>query len=98
MREFIVGVDLDRQRLAGKQELEQQGGAWCIFIDALEPQLPDGVARNVDAAPWSDVCDPPWFARNLHRGMFDGHGLSLPLTRISKRLLLVGAVGKIWRG
>ena len=75
-RKGIVGVNLDRQWLAGKQQFEQQGRGWRIFIDALKPQLTDCVARTVNAAPGMEIGDAPWLAHDLHRGMFDGHRLS----------------------
>jgi len=43
---------------------------------ALKPQLSNRVTGNVDAAPWMEIADPPRFARNLHRGMLDGHRFS----------------------
>jgi len=74
--EFIVRMNLDRQRFAGKQELEQQSRAWRIFIDALKPQLSDGALRSVNTAPGIEISDPPKLAHGLHGGMFDGHRLS----------------------
>ena len=42
-RESVVRMNLDRQWLAGEQQLEQQGRGGRILVGPLEPQLADGV-------------------------------------------------------
>ena len=45
-------MNLDRQWLAGEQQLEQQGRDWRIFIGALKPQLSDGITYLQDGYWW----------------------------------------------
>ena len=75
-RERIVRMDLDGQRLACEQQLEQQGRNRSVFVGPLEPQLPHGITCTVDAAPWLEIIDPPGLVNDPYGGMFDGHILS----------------------
>jgi hypothetical protein len=69
-------MNLDRQRRAGKQQLEQQCGDWRGLIRPLKPQLSDRATRTVNITPGPQIGYTPRFAYDLHRGMFDGHRLS----------------------
>jgi hypothetical protein len=49
-------MNLDRQRFAGEQQLEQQGRGWSIFIDALKPQLScHGLIRSLYGLNFSEI-------------------------------------------
>jgi hypothetical protein len=69
-------MNLDRQRLIGEQQLEQQGRDGRVVVRALKPKLSDPIAGYVDAAPGMEIHNPPRLARDLRGGMFDGHRLS----------------------
>ncbi len=69
-------VNLDRQGLAGEQQLEQECRARRTLVDAFEPQLADRVSGSVNAAPGAQIDAAPGFAGDLYGGMLEGHSLS----------------------
>src|SRR4029077_8485432 len=73
MRERIVRMNLNRQRLFGEQQLEQQPWVWRFQIGALKPELADRDAVRLNIAPWQEVGAPPGFAHNSRAGMLDRH-------------------------
>ncbi|MEY9117098.1 hypothetical protein ABIE86_005830 [Bradyrhizobium diazoefficiens] len=71
--EFVIRVNLDRQGLAGEQQLEQERRAGRTLVDTPKPQLTDRISRSVDAAPGTQIDAAPGFAGDLDGGMLDGH-------------------------
>ena len=72
----VVGVNLDRQGLAGEQQLEQQRRRRGILVRTLEPQFAYGVMGAVDTAPWLQIMTPPRLVNDPHGSMFGRHGMS----------------------
>lgn len=49
--DHVVGMHLDRQRLAGEEQLERKCGRWGVRIRAFEPDFADGGAVGRHGAP-----------------------------------------------
>ena len=77
MREGIVGMNLNGQRLFGEQQLEQQGRVWRVDIGALKPEFADRDTVRLDIAPGQEVGAPPGLAHNSRAGMLDRHDVLL---------------------
>ena len=77
MRERIVRMNLNGQRLFGEQQLEQQGRIGRSRVGTLEPEFADCDTVRLDIAPGQQVGAPPRFAHNLRTGMFDRHDVLL---------------------
>ena len=77
MREGIVRVDLDGQRLSGEQQLEQQGRGRRVRVGTLKPEFANRGAVRLDLAPGQEIGTSPGFAHDPHAGMFDRHDVLL---------------------
>jgi len=69
-------MDLDRQRFAREQQLEQQGRNRSVRVGPPEPQLSHGIVCTVDAAPWPEIAGTPGLVNDPNGSVFDGHKLS----------------------
>ena len=77
MREGIVRVDLDGQRLFGQQQLEEQGRGRRVRVGTLKPEFANRGAVRLDLAPGQEIGTSPGFAHGPHAGMFDRHDVLL---------------------
>jgi hypothetical protein len=69
LREGIVRVNLDRQRLLREQQLEEKRRIRRVGVSTLEPELADRGAILVDLAPGPKISASPGFADGSNAGM-----------------------------
>src|SRR5580704_1079816 len=75
MRELIVGMNLNRKRLACKQQLEQERRIDRRVVGSLVADFTDWLIVRKRVAPRTQIIDAPEFWYGLRARMFNRHNL-----------------------